>query len=142
MVKLRLTRIGKKKQPFYRIVAMHSTTGRQGQALGLIGTYDPLHSSVKINEENALLWLNRGAEMTETVEALFRSQGVLARWRGFEGAVKESALSTDKPKRRRKLASAAAAPAAEEVAEEAPAAEAAAEEAPAAEEAAEEASEE
>ena len=117
MVKLRLTRLGKKKQPFYRIVAMNSTTGRQGQALGYIGTYNPLHSSVDINEENALLWLNRGAEMTETVEALFRSQGLLARWKGLEGTVKEDALKTDKPKRRRKLAATAAAPAVETEAE-------------------------
>ena len=117
MVKLRLTRLGKKKQPFYRIVAMNSTTGRQGQALGYIGTYNPLHSSVDINEENALLWLNRGAEMTETVEALFRGQGLLARWKGLEGTVKEDALKTDKPKRRHKLAAAAAAPAVETEAE-------------------------
>ena len=117
MVKLRLTRLGKKKQPFYRIVAMNSTTGRQGQALGYIGTYNPLHSSVDINEENALLWLNRGAEMTETVEALFRSQGLLARWKGLEGTVKEDALKTDKPKRRRKLAAAATTPVVETEAE-------------------------
>ena len=122
MVKLRLSRMGKKKQPFYRIVASHSTVGRQGQALGLVGTYDPLHSAVKINEDDALLWLNRGAVMTPTVEALFRSQGVLARWKGFEGSVKENALSTDKPKRRRKLAVATAAPVVEQsAAEEAPA---------------------
>lgn len=106
--------MGKKKQPFYRIVATHSTVGRQGQALSFVGTYDPLHSVVKINEENALLWLNRGAVMTETVEALFRSQGVLARWKGFEGVVKENALSTDKPARRRKLAAASAAPVVEQ----------------------------
>ena len=124
MDKLRLTRLGKKKQPFYRIVAMNSTTGRQGQALSDIGTYSPLHSSVDINEEDALLWLNRGAEMTETVEALFRSQGLLARWKGLEGTVKEDALKTDKPKRRRKLAAAAAAPTVEaesEASTEAPA---------------------
>lgn len=96
---------------------MNSTTGRQGQALGYIGTYNPLHSSVDINEENALLWLNRGAEMTETVEALFRGQGLLARWKGLESTVKEDALKTDKPKRRRKLAAAAAAPAVETEAE-------------------------
>lgn len=126
MVKLRLSRMGKKKQPFYRIVATHSTVGRQGQALSFVGTYDPLHSIVKINEENALLWLNRGAVMTETVEALFRSQGVLARWKGFEGAVNEKALSGDKPARRRKLAAASAAPVVEaSAAEEAPAEEAA-----------------
>ena len=122
MVKLRLSRMGKKKQPFYRIVATHSTVGRQGQSLSLIGTYDPLHSTVKINEDDALLWLNRGAVMTPTVEALFRNQGVLARWKGFEGSVKENALSTDKPKRRRKLAASSAAPVVEQSAtEEAPA---------------------
>ena len=69
--------------------------------------------------------------MTETVEALFRSQGLLARWKGLEGTVNENALKTDKPKRRRKLAAAAAAPAVEaetETSAEAPA-EAAAEEA-------------
>jgi small subunit ribosomal protein S16 len=122
LVKLRLSRMGKKKQPFYRIVATHATVGRQGQALALVGTYDPLHSIVKINEEDALLWLNRGAVMTETVKALFRSQGLLARWKGFEGAVKEGALNVDKPKRRRKLATASAAPVvAEAPAEEAPA---------------------
>ena len=107
MVKLRLTRRGKKKQPFYRIVAMNVSSGRQGQTLGQIGTYDPLHSRVAIDEENALLWLNRGAQMSVTVEALLRGQGVLARWKGQEGAVREDALKRDKPARRRKLAQAA-----------------------------------
>jgi hypothetical protein len=51
--------------------------------------------------------------MTETVEALFRSQGVLARWKGFEASADENALKGDKPKRRRKLAAASAAPAVE-----------------------------
>lgn len=104
MVKLRLTRLGKNKQPFYRIVAADVKTGQQGSALGLVGTYDPLHARVAINEEAALNWLNRGAQMTGTVEALFRSQGLLARWQGIEGKVRPDALSKDKPARRRKLA--------------------------------------
>jgi len=116
LVKLRLTRLGKRKQPFYRIVAMDVTSGRQGLALGLVGTYDPLHAKVNINEENALLWLNRGAQMTGTVEALLRNQGVLARWQGREGRVREDALAGQKPARRRKLA-AGAAPAAEAASE-------------------------
>ena len=103
MVKLRLKRLGKKKQPFYRIVAIHSTLSRQGRALDQIGTYNPQHSAVNINEESAIQWLNRGAVMTETVEALFRSQGVLAKWKGFEGVERKDALTKDKPKRRRKL---------------------------------------
>ena len=104
MVKLRLKRLGKKKQPFYRIVAIHSTLSRQGRALDQIGTYSPQNSAVRINEESAIQWLNRGAVMTETVEALFRSQGVLARWKGLEGTERKNALTKDKPKRRRKLA--------------------------------------
>lgn len=104
MVKLRLTRRGKRKQPFYRIVAMDVTSARQGLALDLVGTYDPLHAEMKIDEEIALLWLNRGAQMSETVESLFRSQGILARWKGLEGKVREDALQKDKPARRRKLA--------------------------------------
>ena len=131
MVKLRLSRIGKRKQPYYRIVAMNVTAPRNGRALAEVGTYDPLHASVKVDEERAIEWLNNGAQMTETVAALFDSQGILARWKGQEGTVREDALSHDKPKRRRKLAVSAA------VAEEAPAEEAPAEET--AEEAAEEA---
>lgn len=109
MVKLRLTRMGKCKQPFYRIVAMNVTTARNGRALAQLGTYDPLHSSININADSAIEWLNNGAQMTETVQALFSAQGVLARWKGQEGTVREDALSHDKPKRRRKLAASAAA---------------------------------
>ena len=137
MVKLRLSRIGKRKQPYYRIVAMNVTAPRNGRALAEVGTYDPLHASVKVDEERAIEWLNNGAQMTETVAALFDSQGILARWKGQEGTVREDALSHDKPKRRRKLAASAA------VAEATPAEETAAtpvvEEAPA-EETVEEAS--
>jgi len=86
---------------------MDVSSGRQGQTLGQIGTYDPLHAQVAIDEENALLWLNRGAQMSVTVEALLRGQGVLARWKGLEGKVREDALKRDKPARRRKLAQAA-----------------------------------
>ena len=123
MVKLRLSRIGKRKQPYYRIVAMNVSAPRNGRALAEVGTYDPLHASVKIDTERAIEWLNNGAQMTETVAALFDSQGVLAQWQGREAQVRKDALSQDKPKRRRKLAAQAATPAAEE----APEAEAAAE---------------
>jgi len=100
--------MGKKKQPFYRIVAMDVRASRQGQTLAQVGTYDPLHAKVRVDEEAARQWLDRGAQMTDTVEALFRSHGVLARWQGLEGKVREDALTRDKPARRRKLASQAA----------------------------------
>ena len=107
MVKLRLKRIGKRKQPYYRIVAAHVSVARNGRALAEVGLYDPMHASVKIDEERAIEWLNKGAQMSETVADLFHSQGVLARWKGAEGRVRDDALSGDKPKSRRKKAAAA-----------------------------------
>lgn len=114
MVKLRLKRIGKRKQPYYRIVAAHVTVARNGRSLAELGLYDPLHATVKIDAERAIEWLDKGAQMTETVASLFHSQGVLARWKGAESRVRADALSGDKPKRRRKQAAAPAEPAAEE----------------------------
>ena len=107
MVKLRLKRIGKRKQPYYRIVAAHVSVARNGRSLAEVGFYDPMHASVKIDEERAIEWLNKGAQMSETVADLFHSQGVLARWQGAEGRVRDDALTGDKPKRRRKKAAAA-----------------------------------
>ena len=107
MVKLRLKRIGKRKQPYYRIVAAHVSVARNGRSLAEVGFYDPMHASVKIDEERAIEWLNKGAQMSETVADLFHSQGVLARWKGAEGRVRDDALTGDKPKRRRKKAAAA-----------------------------------
>ena len=99
--------MGKKKRPFYRIVAMNLRAPQQGRALAQVGIYDPISSEVRIDEEIALLWLKRGAVMSNTVRALFDSQGVLARWKGLEPRIREDALTQDKPKRRRKLAAAA-----------------------------------
>ena len=63
MVKLRLSRIGKRKQPYYRIVAMNVSAPRNGRALAEVGIYDPLHASVKVDAERAIEWLNNGAQM-------------------------------------------------------------------------------
>jgi small subunit ribosomal protein S16 len=129
LVKLRLKRMGRKRRPFYRIVAMTDNQPRSGQALEELGTYDPVHARFDVNEEAAITWLNNGAQMTDTVHDLFDSKGLLARWRGFEGAEDETALKVDKPKRRKKLGISAA-PATEE-ADETSAAPAEAVEAPA-----------
>jgi small subunit ribosomal protein S16 len=113
LVKLRLKRIGKSKQPYYRIVATHFSVARNGRAIAEVGLYDPLHARVTIDEERAIEWLDKGAQMSETVANLFHSQGILARWKGEEGRVRDDALTGDKPKRRRKQAAAAAAKPAE-----------------------------
>ena len=80
-VKIRLTRMGAKKRPTYRIVATDSRRPRDGEYLELIGTYQPINdSTVKINEEIALKWLNRGAIPTDTVRNLFSKAGIMKKF--------------------------------------------------------------
>lgn len=81
MVKIRLTRMGAKKRPTYRIVATDSRRPRDGQYLELIGTYEPVgEGSVKINEEVALKWLNNGAILSDTVKNLFSKAGIMKKF--------------------------------------------------------------
>lgn len=77
-VKLRMTRMGAKKRPFYRIVAADSRSPRDGRFIEEIGTYDPNQepSVVKIDEEAAKKWLQTGAQPTETVAKLFKQAGI------------------------------------------------------------------
>jgi len=77
-VKLRLTRMGAKKRPMYRIVASDSRVKRDGEYLELVGTYNPLTTpeEVKIDVEKAQTWLKNGAQPTDTVKALLKKSGV------------------------------------------------------------------
>ena len=81
-VKLRLTRMGSKKKPTYRIVATDSRRPRSGQYLELVGTYAPVgaEAQVKINEEVALKWLNYGAIPTDTVRSLLSKAGIMKKY--------------------------------------------------------------
>ena len=80
-VKLRLTRMGAKKRPTYRIVATDSRRPRDGQYLELVGTYAPVgECKVNINEEVALKWLNEGAIPTDTVRNLFSKAGIMKKF--------------------------------------------------------------
>ncbi len=79
-VKLRLTRMGAKKRPTYRIVATDSRRPRDGQYLELVGTYNPVSKEVKVNEEVAMKWLNIGAQPTDTVKSLLSKQGIMAKF--------------------------------------------------------------
>lgn len=73
-MKLRLTRMGSKKRPFYRIVAMDSATRRDGRALDFIGHYNPMvnPAEVVVDSEKVAYWIERGAQPTDTVAALLR----------------------------------------------------------------------
>ena len=80
-VKLRLTRMGAKKRPTYRIVATDSRNPRDGQYLELVGTYSPVgEATTKINEAVALKWLNNGAVPTDTVKNLFSKAGIMTKY--------------------------------------------------------------
>ena len=78
-VKMRLTRMGDKKSPFYRIVVVDSRKARDGEYIDLIGTYAPVEqpAKVKIDVEKAKDWLSKGVQPTETVRSLLVSEGVL-----------------------------------------------------------------
>lgn len=82
-VKLRLTRMGAKKRPTYRIVASDSRKSRDGQYIELLGTYNPLASDaekVKLNEDLALSWLNKGAIPTDTVRSILSQEGIMKKF--------------------------------------------------------------
>ena len=81
-VKLRLTRMGKTKQPTYRVVAIDSRTKRDGEYIELIGTYNPLTkpATVKLDESVALKWLGNGAIPSDTVKNLFRDAGIMKKF--------------------------------------------------------------
>lgn len=80
---IRLSRMGRRKRPFYRVVVSDSRMPRDGRFLDILGTYDPLIEPpvVKIDEGRALYWLSKGAQVSDTVKQLFRKSGVIKRSR-------------------------------------------------------------
>ncbi len=78
-VKIRLTRMGKKKAPFYRIVVADERTRRDGTPIEEIGYYDPMTepATVKIDAEKATKWLGNGAQPTDTVRALLKKSEII-----------------------------------------------------------------
>jgi small subunit ribosomal protein S16 len=78
-------RMGKKKQPTYRVVAADSRSPRDGRFIEIVGTYEPRADPSRINIDNdkALKWLSQGAQPTETVQKLLKITGT---WDEFKGA--------------------------------------------------------
>lgn len=81
-VKLRLKRMGKKKQPIYKVVAADARSPRDGKFLEAIGSYNPMSEphTVDIKEERALYWLKVGAQPTDTVRSLLRQLGITLKY--------------------------------------------------------------
>ena len=84
-VRLRLTRVGKKKQPTYRIVAADARSPRDGKYLEIVGTYDPRRepSAITVDNEKAIEWLKKGALPSERVEKLLKVSGA---WDEFQAS--------------------------------------------------------
>lgn len=83
-VKLRLMRMGKTKQPTYRVVAADARSPRNGRFIEIVGTYQPRQdpSVVEIDNEKAIAWLKKGAQPTDRVETLLKISGA---WDEFKG---------------------------------------------------------
>jgi small subunit ribosomal protein S16 len=83
-VKLRLMRMGKKKQPTYRVVAADSRSPRDGRFIEIVGVYDPRPdpSAIRIDNDKAVDWLRKGAQPTESVRKLLEISGA---WETFSG---------------------------------------------------------
>ncbi len=94
MLKIRLRRVGAKKQPSYRIVIAESTASRDGKFVENIGMYNPRTDpeTVRIQEERALHWLSVGAQPTEAVARIFRTHGTMDRFERLRGGEPLDAL--------------------------------------------------
>lgn len=146
-VHIRLRRMGKKKQPFYRIVAADHRRARDGRFIEILGTYNPMTVPAKVTlfEEKVTKWLNEGAEPSDTVSTLFTQIGFTEKYLKLKKGEDVSAIEirTEITERRKKTkgmkkAVAAEAEAKKTKTEEAPAEAAATESAPAEEAAPEE----
>lgn len=78
MLTIRLSRIGKKKKPYYRVVVIERTRPRDGRIKEAVGTYDPLKkpAEIKLNRERIMHWIGLGAQPSDTVRSFLRQQKI------------------------------------------------------------------
>jgi small subunit ribosomal protein S16 len=91
-VKLRLMRMGKTKQPTYRLVAADARSPRDGRFIEIVGTYQPRHepSTIEIDNAKCVKWLQQGAQPTERVEKLLKLSGAWDEFQAAKSAAKSS----------------------------------------------------
>ncbi len=77
MLKLRLTRTGRKKQPMYRLVVIEHSARRDGRPVELLGYYNPSTKESKFKVEKIQTWLSNGAQPTQTVHALLKKANII-----------------------------------------------------------------
>ena len=73
MLKIRLKRLGAKKNPTYRVIVINSTTKREGRPIQELGYYNPKTKEMKLDKTSALVWISKGAQPTETVQYLIKN---------------------------------------------------------------------
>ena len=78
-VRIRLTRMGAKKKPFYRLVAANSEAPRDGKFLEILGSYDPMKdpAQITLHKEKVDYWLKKGARVSGSARAILKKQGLL-----------------------------------------------------------------
>ncbi len=120
MVKIRLRRVGAKKQPSYRVVVADSRSPRDGRFIETIGFYNPRTEppTVEIKEERALYWLSQGAQPTEAVAGLLKRLGTMDRLARLKRGESLEVLLNEAAAARQQLAEEASTPAAQAEAEQ------------------------
>ena len=98
-VKIKLTRLGKIRNPQYRIIVADARTRRDGRALETLGLYRPKEnpSYIELDSERAQYWLGVGAQPTEAVEAILKVTGDWQKFKGIEGAEGSLKTADEKP---------------------------------------------
>jgi small subunit ribosomal protein S16 len=88
-VKMRLIRVGKTRQPTYRVVVIDGRSPRDGRYLDQVGRYDPRQepSLVEIDNDKAVEWMQRGAQPTDTVRKLLEISGAMSRYKVAAGKI-------------------------------------------------------
>ena len=96
-VKIRLSRVGKKKAPSYRIVVAEAHSPRDGRIIERFGWYNPLvePSAIHVDAEKTLQWLKNGAQPTDSVEQLLKRVGVMDRFAEMKAAQATQATQTE-----------------------------------------------
>jgi len=86
MVRIRLRRVGAKGQPSYRIIAADKEAPRDGRFLEILGFYNPRTnpSTIQVKEDRVFDWISKGAQMSDSVQQIFRSSGTLERYERFK----------------------------------------------------------
>lgn len=92
MVKIRLTRVGRTHDAFYRLIIADERRARDGKFIEIIGRYQPTQKTkqLEVQEERALYWLHNGAQPTETVRALLSKQGIMKKYSDAKMAARKA----------------------------------------------------